>query len=68
MTFIPELLQAKGIRILGPLPAPYSHSIAYAAAASTRSGCPDEARAFIAVLTAPPAASVWTAAGFEVGG
>lgn len=68
MTFIPELLQAKGVRILGPLPAPYDHSIAYAAAASRRGGCPGEARAFIAVLTAAPAASVWAAAGFEVGG
>jgi molybdate transport system substrate-binding protein len=67
MTFIPELLQAKGVRILGPLPAPYSHSIAYAAATSTRSSCPSEAHAFIAVLTAAEAASVWAATGFEAG-
>jgi molybdate transport system substrate-binding protein len=68
MTFIPELLQAKGVRILGPLPAPYSYCVAYAAAASMRSSCPGEARAFIAMLTAPQAASLWAAAGFEVGG
>jgi molybdate transport system substrate-binding protein len=67
MTFIPELLQGKGVRILGPLPLPYGHSIAYTAAASTRSGYPGEARAFIAALTAPEAASIWAAAGFEVG-
>jgi molybdate transport system substrate-binding protein len=67
MTFIPELLQGKGVRILGPLPAPYGHSIAYAAGVSARCSCAAEARAFIAVLTAPQAASVWAAAGFEVG-
>jgi molybdate transport system substrate-binding protein len=67
MTFIPELLQAKGVRILGPLPPPYGHAIAYSAAVSARSGCAGEACAFIAVLTAAQAASVWVAAGFELG-
>jgi molybdate transport system substrate-binding protein len=67
MTFIPELLQGKGVRILGPLPPPYGHAIAYTAAVPTRSSRPGEARAFIAVLTAGQAASVWVAAGFEVG-
>jgi molybdate transport system substrate-binding protein len=66
MTFIPELLQGNGIRVLGPLPSPYGHATAYAAAVSTRSSFPDAARAFIAVLTASDAASVWAAAGFEV--
>jgi len=66
MTFIPELLQGKGVRIVGPLPAPYGHAVAYAAAVPTRSGCPGEARAFIAALTAAEASGVWTAAGFEV--
>lgn len=67
MTFVPELLQGKGVRILGPLPPPYGHTTAYAAGVSTRSGREDAARAFIAALTAPSAAGVWTAAGFEVG-
>jgi molybdate transport system substrate-binding protein len=67
MTFIPELLQRNGVRILGPLPPPYDHSTAYAAAVSVRSSSPDAARAFIATLTAPAARSVWAAAGFEVG-
>jgi molybdate transport system substrate-binding protein len=66
MTFIPELLQGKGVRILGPLPAPYGHATAYAAGVSAQSGFPDAARAFIAVLTAPDARSVWVRAGFEV--
>jgi len=66
MTFIPELLQGKGVRVLGPLPPPYGHATAYAAGVSARSGFPDAARGFIAVLTAPDARSVWAAAGFEV--
>jgi molybdate transport system substrate-binding protein len=66
MTFIPELLQGKGVRILGPLPPPYGHVTGYAAAVSTGTGIPDAARAFIAALTAPDAHSVWVAAGFEV--
>jgi molybdate transport system substrate-binding protein len=66
LTFIPELLQGKGIRILGPLPLPYDHATAYAAGVSARSSVPDEALAFIEVLTAPDARPVWMAAGFEV--
>ena len=66
LTFIPELLQGKGTRILGPLPPPYGHVTGYAAGVSANSGFPDEARAFIAALTAPAAREIWTAAGFEV--
>jgi molybdate transport system substrate-binding protein len=67
MTFIPELRQGIGVRILGPLPPPYGHAIAYSAAVSARSGCASEAGGFIAVLTAAQAANVWVAAGFELG-
>ena len=67
MTFIPELLQGKGARILGPLPPPYGHATSYAAGVSANSDIPDAARAFIAALTAPGARDVWMAAGFEVG-
>jgi molybdate transport system substrate-binding protein len=66
MTFIPELLQGKGVRILGPLPPPYGHATAYKAAIWARTAMWDDARAFRAVLTAPEARDVWTAAGFEV--
>ncbi len=65
MTFIPELLQAPGVRILGPLPPPYGHATAYAAAVSTGSAHQDAARAFIAALTAPASREVWAKAGFE---
>ena len=67
MTFIPELLQGKGVSILGPLPPPYGHVTGYAAGVSASSGTPDAARAFIAALRAPGARGVWMAAGFEVG-
>jgi molybdate transport system substrate-binding protein len=66
MTFIPELLQGKGVRILGPLPPPYGHVTVYGAAVSASSKSEDAARAFIAALTAPGAHGVWVAAGFEV--
>jgi molybdate transport system substrate-binding protein len=67
ITFIPELLQGRGTRILSPLPPPYGHAVAYAAGISARTEIPDAAHAFIAVLMAPDALPVWTAAGFEVG-
>jgi molybdate transport system substrate-binding protein len=67
LTFIPELLQGKGVRILGPLPLPCGHATAYVAGVSAHSGLQEPACAFIAALTAPGAAGVWTAAGFEVG-
>jgi molybdate transport system substrate-binding protein len=66
MTFIPELLQGKGARILGPLPPPYGHVTGYAAAVSAGSKVGDAARALIAALTAPGGRDVWVAAGFEV--
>jgi molybdate transport system substrate-binding protein len=67
LTFVPELLQGNGVRILGSLPPPYGHATAYAAGVSARSSFPDAARAFIAALTSPDARNVWAAAGFEVG-
>lgn len=67
MTFIPELLQGRGVRILRPLPPPYNHATSYAAGVSARSAMPDAARAFIATLALPNARSVWISAGFEVG-
>jgi molybdate transport system substrate-binding protein len=64
MTFVPELLQAEGVRILGPLPAPYGHETAYAAAVASDSPRKHEAAAFIAALTAPAARAVFAKAGF----
>jgi molybdate transport system substrate-binding protein len=68
MTFVPELLQAEGVRILGPLPPPYGHETAYAAAVASDSLRKDEARAFISALTAPTARAVFVKAGFEPAG
>jgi molybdate transport system substrate-binding protein len=68
MTFVPELLQAEGVRILGPLPPPYGHETAYAAAVASDSPRKDEARAFISALTAPAARAVFVKAGFAPAG
>jgi molybdate transport system substrate-binding protein len=67
MTFIPELLQAAGVHILGALPPPFGHATGYAAAISAHSSRSESARAFIAALTASAARDVWVKAGFEVG-
>jgi len=67
ITFIPELLQGRGARIIGPLPPPHDHVTAYAAGISALTRRLGAARAFIALLTAPDARHVWKAAGFEVG-
>jgi molybdate transport system substrate-binding protein len=67
MTFIPELLQAAGVRILGPLPPPFGHATGYAAAVSAGSSRSESARAFFAALTALATREVWMKAGFEVG-
>jgi molybdate transport system substrate-binding protein len=66
MTFIPELLQGKGVRILGPLPPPYGHVTGYAAGVSAGTAAGGQARAFVAMLMAPEARDVWKAAGFDV--
>jgi molybdate transport system substrate-binding protein len=67
LTFIPELVQGKGVRILGSLPAPYGHATSYRAALSTDCSFADMGRAFIAGLAAADAHDIWTAAGFEAG-
>ena len=66
MTFIPELLQAAGVRILGPLPPPFGHATGYAAAVSAGSPDRESAHVFIATLTGPASREVWVKAGFEV--
>jgi molybdate transport system substrate-binding protein len=68
MTFVPELLQADGVRILGPLPPPHGHETAYTAAVAADSPHQDAARAFIAALTVPAARAVFAKAGFAPAG
>jgi molybdate transport system substrate-binding protein len=68
MTFVPELLQADGVHILGPLPPPYGHETAYAAAVASDSPHQHEAGDFIAALTAPAARAIFAKAGFAPAG
>lgn len=65
ITFIPELRQGGGVRVLGPLPPPHAHATAYAAGVSARCTAGDRAHAFMAALTARDAAPVWRDAGFD---
>jgi molybdate transport system substrate-binding protein len=64
MTFISEMLPIAGARVIGPLPAPYGNDTNYCAALPLRGDSAAQARAFIATLCAPDAASAWRAAGF----
>ena len=57
--------QAEGVHILGPLPPPYGHETAYAAAVASDSPRKDSATAFIAALKTPAAREVFMKAGFE---
>jgi molybdate transport system substrate-binding protein len=66
MSFIPELKQGKGAKILGPLPPTFGHLTEYAAGVTARTLAAEAARAFIACLTAADARATWEAAGFEV--
>jgi len=66
ITFVPELLQGRGTRVVGSLPSPYDHATTYAAGVSAHTELLDAARMFIAALTAPDARHVWVAVGFEV--
>jgi molybdate transport system substrate-binding protein len=65
MTFISEMLPVKGIRVVGPLPAPLGNATAYAAAIMSDCKQVDAARAFIAALVRPERRDVWSAAGFD---
>jgi molybdate transport system substrate-binding protein len=65
LSFVPELKQGKGARVLGPLPPPFGHATLYAAAVPAQSQAADAAQRFIALLTAPEARAVWSSAGFE---
>ena len=65
ITFVPELRQGRGVRILGPLPPPHAHATHYAAAISADTADCGRARAFVAALAAAEAAPAWAAGGFE---
>ena len=65
ITFISEILNIKGSKLVAPLPADIQDYTLYTTAIPKASTDPDGARAFVAHLTSPPMAVRWKAAGFE---
>jgi molybdate transport system substrate-binding protein len=58
-----EILSTPGVRLIGPLPAPFELATAYTIGLSA--GAPAPARALAALLTAPGSESVRVRLGFE---
>jgi molybdate transport system substrate-binding protein len=65
MTLMSELLPVHGIDIVGPLPAELQSYVRFGAAAGAKASQPEGARALIAFLGSPAAASVYKAKGME---
>ena len=65
ITLFSEIVPIHGVEILGPLPGEYRSDIRFAAAASITSQNAEAARALIAFLAGPGAASVLKAKGIE---
>ena len=60
-----KALQAKGLKLLGPLPEQIQSMTAYCAGVMTEASEVEIARDFIQYLETPPAKAIFTAAGFE---
>jgi molybdate transport system substrate-binding protein len=67
-TFISEMVPSKGVKVVGPLPAPIANATAYAAGIMAASRNREAAERFIAALTAPAQRATWIAMGFEPAG
>ena len=64
MTLIAEIMPIRGVRMLGPLPAPLGLDVTYCATVMKGSQAPDAAREFIHALTRPATGELWKQAGF----
>jgi molybdate transport system substrate-binding protein len=67
-TFMSEIVPSKGVKVVGPLPAPMANATAYAAGIMAVSRNREAAERFIATLTAPAQRATWIAMGFEPAG
>ena len=65
--FLLNVLTAPGVDVVGPFPAEVQREVVYAAGASANSEEPDAAKAFVAYLRTPAAASVIKAKGMNPG-
>ena len=62
---ISEILPVKGVRLVGPLPAPIQNTTVYAAGFSASAQQPDAAKALLDYLAGPASAPVLSAKGME---
>src|SRR5262249_39951414 len=62
---ISEVLSAKGVTLVGALPAAVQSYIVFAAAIHARSPSPEPAQAFIRALSDPAARNAWNAGGLK---
>jgi molybdate transport system substrate-binding protein len=62
---ISEILQIKGVTMVGPLPADLQNYILFTAAVPVKSNTPETASAYIKRLSDPAAGPVWQKAGLE---
>jgi molybdate transport system substrate-binding protein len=65
LTLVSEILPEDGVELVGPLPAEFQSYISFAAALSAHPRDFEAARAFVACIAAPAAASAFTAKGIE---
>ncbi|HEV2200557.1 MAG TPA: substrate-binding domain-containing protein [Bryobacteraceae bacterium] len=65
LTLFSEIVPVHGLEILGPLPGEYQSDVRFSAAASSATKSPEAAKALIAFLAGPQAASVLKAKGLE---
>jgi molybdate transport system substrate-binding protein len=66
ITLTSEILPAKGVRYVGPLPAKFQNYVSFSAGISPKSSVPAAAALFIKRLAAPTAAPVYQAKGMEL--
>jgi len=67
LTFISEIITEPGVEVVGPLPRDISTPIALVGFVSTQAKDPDAAKALLAYLSGPEAASVYKERGMEPG-
>jgi molybdate transport system substrate-binding protein len=62
---VSEVQAAKGVTLVGLLPAPFQRFVVYGAAVPADSAAPEAALAFVKFISDPAKAALWKAAGFE---
>jgi len=60
-----EVVHAKGLALVGPLPPAIQLTTIYGAAVATKTAVPEAGAAFIAFMSDPKHRAVWTEGGFE---